>query len=234
MLQEDVDEDGFALLEQQPTAETYDTTAWRSAHALCFIIGGTTFIAGTAVLYVTLALHSALLYIVGSIAFLSVDLLELYAYRASPTALRLNISLSASGSALYVAGSVGYLPSVAGDAPAPVLGLSGFIAGSTFIFLSQIWKLVRLAEGPGGGGGGGCGGASLRALFFDASATSAALVELGACAGAFCFLAGSVPLAIAPSSAVANATALALWMAGSVAFTCGACALTYRHAVQRL
>lgn len=127
--------------------EVQDTTWWRFFHALGFATGGTTFIAGTACYYVNpqtdyVDAWAAALYIIGSIGFLSVDVMELftpaYKVRSGPAArvrvgvrgvvsqlglaalasclqacpLRFNILLSAIGSTLYVIGSAGYLPSV--------------------------------------------------------------------------------------------------------------------------
>lgn len=229
-----LDEASEAPQPPQPQA-LCDSPTWRAAHAAGFAIGGATFIAGTACLYGTeLALLSAVLYIVGSVGFLAVDVLELWAYGDAPLPLRVNIAMSASGSAFYVAGSVGYLPSIAGDAAVPLVGVGGFVIGSALIAVSEVWKLLRLAEGPNGGGRGGCGGASLGALLHDVPAATAAAVEAGACLGAISFLIGTVALAIAPASPNVVDAALAVWMAGSVSFTCGAAALAYRHAVLRL
>ena len=126
---------------------------WRLAHAADFLLGGTTFIAGTAVLFAPAAallppggaaLASAALYTLGSLGFLAVDLQELASYsRREEALLRANISCSAAGSALYVLGSLGYAPAL--EALSPQLGPAGFIGGSAAIFASQLWKLARIA-----------------------------------------------------------------------------------------
>ncbi len=75
-----------------------DSTAWRVTHAAGFAIGGTTFIAGTACLYDTsidpTGLKSAVLYTIGSLGFLYVDVLEFVTFTDN-IYLRMNISMSA-------------------------------------------------------------------------------------------------------------------------------------------
>ena len=198
------------------------SAAWRAAHAFDFLLGGTTFIAGTALLLPSLssapgaALASAAVYTLGSLGFLAVDLQELASYsRADEAVLRANIFFSATGSLLYVVGSVGYVPSVA--AASPQLGPVGFIAGSAAIFASQCWKLWRIAH-------------EARAAGWSADALSAAGVEGGACAGALLFLVGTALAELPSAQTPAGAAAVVwLWMAGSLAFTAGGSALAVRH-----
>lgn len=82
-------ESGQALLPsaaakaRHDAVEVQDTAWWRFFHALGFATGGTTFIAGTACYYVQpqtdyVDAWAAVLYIVGSIGFLSVDVMELF------------------------------------------------------------------------------------------------------------------------------------------------------------
>ena len=198
-------------------------TWWRAAHAGGFLLGGLTFILGTAALYPVCAFDacpgaSAALYVVGSLGFLSVDLLETAAYVRAPCALRLNIGCSAAGSALYVAGSTGFLPAVAASS-ASALGLAGFLAGSALIAASQTWKVARLLRGLAGSGGGGS----------RADAATAICVEAGAGLGALLFLVGSALDAPAAAAVAGPGVVLALWMAGSVSFSIGAAFLLARH-----
>lgn len=221
-----------------------DRLSWRVAHSLCFATGGLTFIAGTACLYAPAtpawAWASAVLYILGSLGFLAVDLLELAALGAV-CAARANVALSASGSLLYVLGSIGFLPPVAaatataaGALALPSLGVYAFLAGSAAIAASQAVKVARIVAG------GGCRGhADIAADFGDGVALAAASsgwaadaltalgVEASAGAGAALFLLGTAWMdAGRPAAPV-----LAAWMAGSAAFTLGAALLAGRHFV---
>jgi hypothetical protein len=191
-----------------------DTLTWKAVHAFCFLLGGTTFCAGTAALYPDpspqLATLSAALYTVGSLGFLAVDVLEFFTF-TSPCLLRSNILLSACGSAFYVAGSLGYFPALL--AASPALGVWGFILGSALIGLSQLCKLRRIAHSAG-------------ALEVPGDAATACGVEGGAAAGAWLFFAGTL---LGLLNASAQLAVLGLWMGGSVAFTVGGVSLAWRH-----
>jgi hypothetical protein len=194
---------------------------WQSFHALCFATGGVTFIAGTACLFYPSWTHSALasavLYIVGSLGFLGVDVQELFTY-TSDRVLRINIALSASGSACYVIGSAGFVPVVLASAPS--VGLAGFIAGSFLIGVSQLWKTYRYLTTSG---------------VSEFERWTAIGVELDAGFGAWFFFAGTVMLATWPTATGSFLTAIyCIWMAGSIFFTLGALFLIYRHAVMHI
>ena len=183
------------------------TPWWRWVHALSFLTGGVTFCAGTGVLYLPddwVPVVSAMLYTVGSVAFLTVDVQEFFTY-TEQTKLRLNIATSATGSALYVLGSLGFLPSIAASV-GPNLGSVGFDAGSAVIAASQSVKVARLLR--------------------EQADTSAVCVEACAGVGATCFLIGTAGI-----SFLSLDTVLAVWMLGSLAFTAGGAFLAYRHAV---
>ena len=195
---------------------------WQTFHALFFATGGTTFIAGTSVLYFpswsNSALWSAILYIVGSLGFLAVDLQEFWTY-ADPV-LRFNIALSASGSLLYVIGSLGFLPVV--FAESPIIGLAGFIGGSVLIGISQLWKVYRYA--------------TTRDLSWEQRGTAIG-VELSAGMGAWLFFIGTVVYALSSNASPQPSELvriLDVWIAGSIFFTIGAAFLTFRHACMRV
>ncbi|GBF91374.1 hypothetical protein Rsub_04114 [Raphidocelis subcapitata] len=208
---------------------------WQALHAFSFLLGGTTFIAGTAALFWpgndTL---SASLYVIGSLGFLAVDVQEWLTF--SGAVLRTNICLSMTGSALYVAGSAGFLPAVA--AAFPRLGVWGFVLGSAYIAWSQLWKTHRIGggelEGEGGEDGGG-GGFRLRSLLTRDAATAAG-VELSAGIGALCFLFGTLLFDSGPLEGPKSVlqTVLWIWVAGSCWFTLGGCFLAWRHFVMRV
>lgn len=210
------------LLAAQPLAARLIelNKCWQAAHALFFATGGTTFIAGTAALFFPAwkegARVSAILYTVGSCGFLAVDVQEFFTY-TSDSFLRFNISLSAIGSLLYVLGSIGFFPVI--FAATPVLGLTGFIGGSLFIGISQLWKTIRYLTSRG---------------MSCTERGTAVGVELNAGIGAWCFFAGTIMFADAPRAAPAGkelVAILAIWFIGSVFFTLGAVFLAYRHAV---
>jgi hypothetical protein len=95
-------------------APVYLQPWWMLIHFLSFFLGGNAFIAGSVCLYIPAdswhdaSLAAAWFYIVGSIGFLTVDVLEFCTF-ATPFSLRLNILLSVCGSSLYLLGSVGFL-----------------------------------------------------------------------------------------------------------------------------
>ena len=180
---------------------------WRFAHAFGFVLGGITFIGGTSILYYTsyssAAFVSALLYTIGSLGFLSVDVLEFFTF-TSPLTLRLNILASACGSFAYVLGSVGFFPSII-SASGAALGIYGFEIGSGAIALSQLFKVRR--------------------LLVERADTSSLLVETGAGIGASFFLVGTCLVDYNYQ------LVLALWLVGSFAFTIGGLSLSFRHFV---
>ena len=197
-----------------------DTPAWRAVHAFNFLLGGTTFCAGTAALLppqqnTLLATASAALYTLGSLGFLAVDVQEFFTFRA-PASLRANIACSALGSTLYVLGSVGFFPSIFNASPA--LGVWGFILGSGLIAASQCCKLVRIGWEARRSG----------AAAWDVASSLG--VEGGAAMGAALFLVGTLFF----QSNAPIMTVLLLWMGGSLAFTLGGCCLATRHFVLKL
>ncbi|KAG2427487.1 hypothetical protein HXX76_012420 [Chlamydomonas incerta] len=199
-----------------------DYRSWRIFHALSFFVGGSTFIAGTVCLffpgYDTL---SALLYIIGSLGFLAVDVQEFFTF--SGLVLRANIAMSMTGSTLYVIGSAGFLPTV--FAWWSAVGIWGFIAGSAVIGVSQAIKTYRI----------GCTNTSgrfcFRHLLTDPDASTAAGVEMGACIGAWCFFFGTGLFNRGPLDGPDSVLTAVLWtwVAGSCFFTAGALFLAYRH-----
>lgn len=195
-----------------------DTQSWRILHAGAFLLGGTTFCAGTAVLFPPptplLASISAALYTLGSLGFLAVDVMEFVTF-TSPCLLRSNIALSALGSACYVAGSVGFFPAV--YSATAVVGVWGFIVGSALIGVSQLCKIWRIAHF-----------AAQEQVAGDAASASG--VEGGAAAGAWLFFAGTLLLLLNGD----YFSVLVTWMAGSLAFTLGGVSLALRHFVLRI
>ncbi len=190
-----------------PTTLWHDTFVWRAVHCFSFLFGGTSFIGGTVALYYTspaAGLASAILYTVGSLGCLAVDVQELLTFRASPCSLRVNMAASACGSFAYVVGSVFFIPSLLNSCPD--VGALGFEVGSGVIALSQSAKVAR--------------------LLLERAALSAIFVEAGAGVGAIFFLVGTLLLPTAPLSLV-----LALWLAGSGGFSIGGLALGFRHFV---
>ncbi|KIZ07584.1 hypothetical protein MNEG_0376 [Monoraphidium neglectum] len=141
--------------------------------------------------------------------------------------LRTNIAMSATGSTLYVVGSVGYLPAVL--AVNPLIGIYGFVLGSAFIAWSQLWKTYRI------GGGELQEGFHLK-TFAAADAFTAAGVELSAGIGALCFFFGTLLYDNGPLEGPGSvlATVLWIWVVGSAWFTTGGLFLAARHAFMRV
>lgn len=238
---------------------TYDTFPWRLAHAFFFLLGGTTFILGTGLLWLpdpsstgVAATASAAFYTLGSLGFLAVDVMESFAFSGARCGLRVNIACSAIGSTLYLIGSVGFFPAV------PVaVGVWGFVLGSGLLILSQGWKVARFicearASGAGGADADDGGTVALESSALaprdlrDAhsgvhpcvDAASAVGVEGSAGIGAAAFFSGTflyftAASSLAPTGNLLTAI-LALWMIGSVAYTSGACFLCWRHFVLHL
>ena len=211
-----------------PLTRLEDSPVWRLCHASGFLLGGGTFCVGTLALVPfaqdsatqSLGLQnlSAGLYTLGSLGFLSVDVLEFFTFTGDAL-LRANISLSLIGSLLYVVGSVGFAPSVA--AAWPALGGYGFLLGSAFIAGSQAWKVARLARAP----------APPPPPHPALDVPLALGVEGGAGLGAAFFLAGTALYMGGWAAGGQWAAVLWLWAAGSVGFSAGGVCLWWRHYV---
>eukprot|EP00339_Tiarina_fusa_P014672 CAMPEP_0117005958 /NCGR_PEP_ID=MMETSP0472-20121206/6359_1 /TAXON_ID=693140 ORGANISM="Tiarina fusus, Strain LIS" /NCGR_SAMPLE_ID=MMETSP0472 /ASSEMBLY_ACC=CAM_ASM_000603 /LENGTH=219 /DNA_ID=CAMNT_0004707289 /DNA_START=1527 /DNA_END=2183 /DNA_ORIENTATION=+ len=188
----------------------YERTWWKMIHAVSFMVGGITFILGTLCLFPedynwTLGFQlSASLYVIGSVGFLTVDVLEFFTF-TSPKLLRLNISFSATGSFFYVLGSIGFIPKL--DV-AMSLGVWGFILGSFCIGSSQIWKVIRISKESNEPSHS----FSVRSLFQDKNTFTAMMVEAGAGAGAWCFFVGTIIDYTGPEvGSVAFVSVLVIW-----------------------
>jgi len=209
----------YESLIEENQREQSQSKIWRAFHAISFVTGGVSFIIGTALLFpipstYMLSLLSAIIYTIGSVGFLAVDIQEFFTF-TDDELLRLNISISATGSLAYVIGSLGYIPSIESDYP--LLGICGFIIGSSLIYSSQLWKLYRI-------------GWPLK----NRDTLTASLVEGGACLGGLFFLIGSILAVSIPNNDDANLWVLILWLIGSISFTIGGFSLSYRHFVLNL
>jgi hypothetical protein len=124
--------------------------------------------------------------------------------------LGLNFFLSAIGSLLYLVGSVFIIPSF----NTPNLGAWGFIVGSVFVWLAQLWKVHRMQP--------------LKREHWTVDEWSALQVDLMASTGGFWFLVGT---AASLSPRVPLVAVVNMWVVGSIAFTWSGFALLYRHFV---
>jgi hypothetical protein len=209
-------------------SDTSPPLPWQNAHPTACIqahglpTGGTSFIAGTACLFSSDwapgPLDSALLYIIGSLGFLAVDVMEFFTFTEDKL-IRLNISISMSGSAAYVVGSVGFLPAV--YALSPSIGIWGFIVGSVLIGVSQLWKTHRIGSSEGQ--------FSLPVLWGSLDALTQVGVELNAGLGAWSFFVGTVIYLHGPDAGATLQLVLQIWIVGSIFFTLGSFFLAYRH-----
>eukprot|EP01041_Mallomonas_annulata_P003270 gene3270-6473_t len=215
----------YLLLKKENPIELHPL--WQSIHFLGFFTGGTTFILGTSCYYypdwAAGGWIAGWLYIIGSIGFLSVDVLEFFTF-TEEFWLRLNISMSAFGSSLYIAGSVGFLPSIFDVSE--TLGTMGFIFGSLFIGLSQCWKVHRI--------GSNSSNFKFSSLISSKDLFTQTGVEASAGLGAWCFFIGTIMFVQGPLEGSWYESILFLWMCGSTFFTMGSLFLFYRHAIMHL
>eukprot|EP00299_Pterocystis_sp_00344_P013045 c6346_g1_i1.p1 GENE.c6346_g1_i1~~c6346_g1_i1.p1 ORF type:complete len:243 (-),score=45.05 c6346_g1_i1:28-756(-) len=219
------------ILAQEKPKEEFSCW-WKLFHVFNFALGGTTFIAGTACyLYPDWAeafTVAAWLYTIGSVGFLLVDVQEIFTF-CSDRWLTVNVFLSVCGSTLYIIGSVGFFP----ELDIPNVGIWGFILGSFFIGVSQIWKLHRIGSPVPAlelSDGAAQKRFRFRHLFHDAESSTAVGVEAGACFGGWCFFFGTIMYQQGPidDPAFFNAV-IVVWMFGSVFFTIGSIFLGIRH-----
>lgn len=203
-----------------------DQSWWRFTHAFAFVLGGTTFWFGTLSFYYPNDLFfgldqgnfSAWLYIIGSAGFLYVDVLEFFTFTEDKW-LRVNISMSMTGSTLYLIGSAGFLPVI--YAANPEIGIQGFIWGSFAIGTSQLWKVYRINKESEGG------------IFGSKDSMTATGVEGGAQWGAMGFFFGTIVYYYIQNALEGPlySAVLAMWMFGATFFTVGGLFLSYRHAI---
>jgi hypothetical protein len=126
--------------------------------------------------------------------------------------LGLNFFLSAIGSLLYLLGSIFIIPSL----NTPSLGAWGFIIGSVFVWLAQLWKVHRMQP--------------FKRDHWTEDEWSAFQVDFMASTGGFWFLVGT---AASLSPRVSLVAVVNMWVIGSIAFTWSGCALLYRHFILR-
>jgi len=210
------------LSEKQPLLHKEDAPGssflWRLFHFVNFMTGGTTFIAGTTCLFfqswAASADRAALLYTIGSVGFLGVDVMEIFTFTGM-LSLTINIGCSVIGSTLYILGSVGFFP----ELHVPWMGNWGFVLGSFFIGMSEIWKLHRM--------GSESGKFDLSSLYADIHAITATGVEFCAGLGGWSFFFGTL-LYMHDFSYFG---VLVIWLMGACWFTGGSVFLGYRHFV---
>jgi len=131
-----------------PPSTVDNSYKWRLWHSLNYLFGGISFFIGSVTLfphlnyYFPAAVISAWFYTVGSFTFLLADITEWIHYLYCDCrylSLAINFFLSVIGSALYLVGSACFLPQIHQSD----LGVDYFIIGSSFVFVSQSWKLLR-------------------------------------------------------------------------------------------
>lgn len=125
---------------------------------------------------------------------------------------------------------MGFFPSFAATNPA--IGVWGFILGSFFIGVSQMWKTYRIGKGGLDSGKG----FMISTIIGEIDGFTQAGVEFSAGLGAWCFFFGTVLYDQGPIEGEGSVmdTVLITWLAGSVWFTLGGTFLAYRHFVMRV
>ena len=200
-----------------------ETFIWMLFHWGGFFLGGSTFIVGTALYFFPDLPNggewSAGLYTLGSVGFLTVDVMEFFTFTES-FILRTNISCSMTGSLFYVIGSIGFFPEIYNLTD--IVGIWGFILGSFFIGCSQLWKTYRIGKGRG---------ESFQAsnLIADIDSSTQVGVELNAGIGGWCFFVGTIMYLHGPLEGQWYFDVLCIWTAGSAFFFLGSLFLGYRH-----
>eukprot|EP00961_Rhodomonas_salina_P204592 2760923-Rhodomonas_salina.4 len=139
--------------------------------------------------------------------------------------LRKNLLISLVGNFLYLVGSIGFVPEVYAGTQGFV-GIWGFICGSAFLGVSQLWKIHRIGSGPGS--------FQLKNLIASVDHFTAVGVELNAGVGALCFFVGTIIDWYGPRKGPLYGEVVAIWMAGSCFFFAGSLFLAYRRAVLRV
>ena len=225
------DEERTPLLKNQsdvshiPAQETF---LWMIFHWSGFFVGGSTFVVGSTLYFFPDLMYSAeisaTLYTIGSIGFLSVDVIEFFTFTEIQI-IRINIACSMIGSTLYVIGSIGFFPAVYNVTD--TIGIWGFILGSFFIGSSQLWKTHRIGTDKDGS-------FSFANLLKDNDNFTQVGVELNAGIGAWCFFFGTVMYLHGPLEGSFYAAIISIWIAGSCFFLAGSLFLGYRHWVMRV
>lgn len=149
------------MLESVPST-IYNSVQWRVWHGMNYMIGGITFLLGSYMYYPSVNLTidgywiGAWLFTVGSFCFLLADLTEWNHFKKDclplnnkegfktkflAAELGLNFFCSATGSFIYLLGSIFFIPNLNMLTAGEYL----FIYGSIVIFLSQLWKCLRTA-----------------------------------------------------------------------------------------
>ncbi len=214
-------------VEQEEKVGIEKTLPWMLLHWSGFFIGGFTFLIGTSLYFHPSweygARWSAGLYTLGSIGFLTVDVMEFFTFTENPI-IRANMLCSIIGSLLYVIGSIGFFPEIYNDTD--VIGIWGFILGSFFIGSSQLWKTYRIGKGKG---------ASFRFsnLIADVDACTQVGVELNAGLGGWYFFVGTI-MYTRGTEGPWYLHVLYVWTAGSLFFLLGSFSLAYRHFIMHV
>jgi hypothetical protein len=208
-------------------------TWWRVVHFFGVFVGGIGYLAGSGLFYypdsAAAVLWGAALYLVGSLGFLVADMQDLCTFaRRVPRHVTANIATSVCGSIGYTVGSFGFFPAIA--AASPELGAWGFVAGSAFVVVAQMWVLCRI-----GSGGEGCGHTcSRRRLKGNGDVITQAAVAVNMFAGGWFFLFPSAAALRSTPGTDAYTSVVSLWLLGSVFFTVAAGALWVRHFILHL
>jgi hypothetical protein len=136
----------------EPKSTTENSKLWKTLHASNYLFGGSTFLLGSIILFPLLGPYfddvasvSAWLYTLGSTTFLLADIIE-WKHYSTPCCKYVNLSLnffvSILGSLLYLTGSICIIPKI------NLIEWGGlqFEIASSFVIISQIWKLYRLLQ----------------------------------------------------------------------------------------
>mmetsp|Transcript_61564 Transcript_61564/g.165407 ORF Transcript_61564/g.165407 Transcript_61564/m.165407 type:complete len:225 (+) Transcript_61564:41-715(+) len=188
---------------------------WMFCQWFGVFVGGITFVAGSIFLFFPHAPNggdwSAFLYTIGSLALLSVDLMEVFTF--TNFWIRANSICSMLGSTLYLVGSIGFF--TASRRLNIIPSAWCFIIGSVFAGGSQAWKTYRVSKGR-------TGRFHLASLFVEG------FTELLSGAGVWCFFLGAVMYLVGPHRGAWYLDISVFWTGGSCFFLAGSFVLGFR------
>ncbi len=196
--------------------------SWTAFQCSCFLGGGFAFLVGTLLNFYQESFFrrlAAVLYIAGSLGFISVDVIDLITYKGN-NFNRGSIIFSFIGNLLYTLGSFAFFPAIfymGSD-----VGVWSFIIGSIFIVLSQIWKIYRIGSDEGSV-------FNFRRLFRDIDCATQTCVELNTGIGACFFFIGTSFYLRGSLSPRLYVEVLDMWGIGSTFFVMGSLVLGYRN-----
>jgi len=203
---------------------------WLLLHSLFYSVGASCFLAGTWFVQMHADPNNptakwAGLYLIGSIGFIFVDIIELLSFK-NEFWLCANMLLSFVGNACFVFGSVGFSPVIYRQTDS--IGIGGFFLGGLFISVSQFWKIRRILSSAAEWS------KDTITFTFTEEVFTVFGIELSSGLGAFFFWIGTIMLLCGSKEEAFFQIFLNVWLTGSILFVVSAIFLLYRHGIMRV